>query len=229
MSSDGKARFSNPNCKRDCIKRVTEKIDIKYYDTIASAYEQCQKAACLGYVNPQDIANWQLFREQHEWLGAVKVKLGLNSEAKDLNFQIPAEYHQCLDVFGERIADALPPHRTFDRAIDLKDGTDPRWGPISALSAGELKALHEYLDEMLRTGKIWQRKSPAGAPIQSWQIPQSLRDVQSFLGFANFYRRFINGFSRICCPSTESTKGDKKSWKWTLEMNKAFDELKKRF
>jgi hypothetical protein len=65
--------------------------------------------------------------------------------------------------------------------------------------------------------------------IQSWQIPQSLRDVQSFLGFANFYRRFINGFSRICRPLTESTKGDKKSWKWTLEMNKAFDELKKQF
>jgi hypothetical protein len=44
-----------------------------------------------------------------------------------------------------------------------------------------------------------------------------------------FHSRFINGFSRICCPLTESTKGDKKSWKWTLEMNKAFDELKKRF
>jgi hypothetical protein len=65
--------------------------------------------------------------------------------------------------------------------------------------------------------------------LQSWQIPQSLRDVQSFLGFANFYRRFINGFSRICRLLTESRKGDKKSWKWTLEMNKAFDELKKRF
>jgi hypothetical protein len=65
--------------------------------------------------------------------------------------------------------------------------------------------------------------------IQSYQIPQSLRDVQLFLGFANFYKTFINGFSRICCPLTESTKGDMKSWKWTLEMNKVFDELKKRF
>jgi hypothetical protein len=65
--------------------------------------------------------------------------------------------------------------------------------------------------------------------IQSWQIPQSLKDVQSFLGFTNCNRRFINGFSRICRPLTESTKGDKKSWKWTLEMNKAFDELKKWF
>jgi hypothetical protein len=65
--------------------------------------------------------------------------------------------------------------------------------------------------------------------IQSSQIPQSLGDIQTFLGFANFYRRFINRFSRIYHPLTESTTGDKKSWKWTLEMNKAFDELKKRF
>jgi hypothetical protein len=63
------------------------------------------------------------------------------------------------------MADALPPHRTFDNAIDLKDVTDPPWGPIYALSAVELKALREYLDKMLRTGKIWPSKSPPGAVI----------------------------------------------------------------
>jgi hypothetical protein len=47
----------------------------------------------------------------------------------------------------------------------LKDGTDPSWGPIDAVSIVELKALHGYLDEMVRKGKIWQSKSPAGAPI----------------------------------------------------------------
>jgi hypothetical protein len=47
--------------------------------------------------------------------------------------------------------------------------------------------------------------------IQSWQIPQLFRDVQSFLGFTNFYRRFINRFSRIRCRLTKSTKGDKKT------------------
>jgi hypothetical protein len=60
-------------------------------------------------VNPQGIAKWQLFKEQHERLGTVKVKLGLNSEAKDLNSRIPTDYYQFLDVFGERIVDALPP------------------------------------------------------------------------------------------------------------------------
>jgi hypothetical protein len=70
-----------------------------------------------------------------------------------------------LDVFGEQIADALPPHRTFDHAIDLKDVMDLTWDPVYALSLVELKALYKYLYEMLRMGKIWTSKSPAGNPI----------------------------------------------------------------
>jgi hypothetical protein len=62
--------------------------------------------------------------------------------------------------------------------------------------------------------------------IQEWQTPKSLRDVQSFLGFANFYRRVILGFSKICHPPTESTKGDMKAWEWTPDMEKAFVDLK---
>jgi hypothetical protein len=63
------------------------------------------------------------------------------------------------------MADALPPHRTFDHAIDLKNSTDPHWGSICALSVLKHKALREYLDEILRMGIIWPSKSPAGAPI----------------------------------------------------------------
>jgi hypothetical protein len=84
----------------------------------------------------------------------VNVKLGLNSETKDLNSRIPSEYYHFLDIFRERIVDALPPHRTFNYAIDLKDGTDPPWHHIYALSTVELKAWWEYLDKMLRMGKI---------------------------------------------------------------------------
>jgi hypothetical protein len=53
--------------------------------------------------------------------------------------------------------------------------------------------------------------------------------MESFLGFANFYRHFILGFSKICCPLTESTKGDKTDWEWTPDMETAFVDLKERF
>ena len=36
--------------------------------------------------------------------------------------------------------------------------------------------------------------------VKDWETPACIRDVQCFLGFANFYRRFIAGFSRICTP-----------------------------
>ena len=58
--------------------------------------------------------------------------------------------------------------RSIDPSImllDLEPGAQPPWGPVYALSEVELQALREYLDEMLRTGKIRPSKSPAGAPI----------------------------------------------------------------
>jgi hypothetical protein len=63
-------------------------------------------------------------------------------------------------------------------------------------------------------------------PIQEWQTPKWLKDVQSFLRFANFYRRFILGFSTIGPLLTESMKGDKKDSEWTPDMEIAFVDLK---
>ncbi len=42
--------------------------------------------------------------------------------------------------------------------------------------------------------------------IRDWPEPQSVRDIQVFLGFANFYRRFIQGFSRLAALFTSMLK-----------------------
>jgi len=47
--------------------------------------------------------------------------------------------------------------------------------------------------------------------------------VESFLGFANFYRQFIKNFSHMA-KSLNELKG--KNWKWGEEQQKAFEELK---
>ncbi|KAF7567774.1 hypothetical protein PtrM4_143650 [Pyrenophora tritici-repentis] len=65
--------------------------------------------------------------------------------------------------------------------------------------------------------------------IQDWKLPQSLKDVQAFLGFANFYRRFIRGFSDIAKPLTHLTKGDPKLFKMTKEAERSFLALKVAF
>jgi hypothetical protein len=45
--------------------------------------------------------------------------------------------------------------------------------------------------------------------IAEWPEPKSFRDIQIFLGFANFYRRFIVKFSRIASPLSDLLKGSK--------------------
>ena len=42
--------------------------------------------------------------------------------------------------------------------------------------------------------------------VKDWPEPKSVQDIQVFLGFANFYRRFIQGFSRIAAPLTSMLK-----------------------
>jgi len=59
----------------------------------------------------------------------------------------------------------MPPRRTFDHAIDLKEGSEPPWGPVYPMSQYKLNTLKTYLDEMLAQGKITHSQSPAGVPI----------------------------------------------------------------
>jgi len=47
--------------------------------------------------------------------------------------------------------------------------------------------------------------------VKEWKMPTRVKDVESFLGFANFYRRFIQNFSHTAKPLNE-LKG-KKEWK----------------
>jgi len=66
--------------------------------------------------------------------------------------------------------------------------------------------------------------------VLHWKTPESLTEVQSFLGFANFYRRFILDYSWVARPLTELTKKESgKEWVWNQEAEAAFRELKNRF
>ena len=64
--------------------------------------------------------------------------------------------------------------------------------------------------------------------VTHWPIPINMKDVQSFLGFANFYRRFVYGFSKIAGPLTNLTKKEV-SFQWTDKCQQAFETLKKAF
>ena len=57
---------------------------------------------------------------------------------------------------------------------------------------------------------------------------RNVKDVRAFLGFANFYRRFISSFSTIALPLTTLTRKDA-IWSWTSTQQIAFDQLKTSF
>ncbi|QRV82439.1 Transposon Tf2-7 polyprotein [Ceratobasidium sp. AG-Ba] len=63
--------------------------------------------------------------------------------------------------------------------------------------------------------------------IMEWGAPRKIKEVQAFLGFVNFYRRFIAEFSKIARPLHDLTKKDTK-FEWTQECQQAFEEIKKR-
>ena len=64
--------------------------------------------------------------------------------------------------------------------------------------------------------------------VKLWKTPSFVKDVQAFLGLANFYRRFIKEFSRVAIPLTELTKKST-LWQWSTECEKAFVSLKGAF
>src|SRR5882762_2720090 len=64
--------------------------------------------------------------------------------------------------------------------------------------------------------------------IQDWPEPRKVKDIQSFLGFANFYRRFIHEYSDIVIPLTRLTRKDLK-WNFSAACRDAFNQLKTAF
>ena len=64
--------------------------------------------------------------------------------------------------------------------------------------------------------------------IKNWPTPTKVKDICSFLGFTNFYRRFIGDYSNIAQPLIDLTKKDQ-PWKWDNPCENTFSRLKNIF
>ena len=64
--------------------------------------------------------------------------------------------------------------------------------------------------------------------IMDWQAPTTVREVGGFLGFANFYRRFIKNFSKVAAPLTKFTRKNQ-CFIWSPVADDAFRRLKEMF
>ena len=62
--------------------------------------------------------------------------------------------------------------------------------------------------------------------VKEWKMPMKIKEVESFLKFANFYRRFIQNFSHMA--KLLNKLKEKKEWPWTEEYQQAFEKLKQK-
>ena len=64
--------------------------------------------------------------------------------------------------------------------------------------------------------------------VRDWPTPRTVKEVQAFLGFANYYRRFIKNYSSYTVSLTQLTKKNE-IFKWTEVQQKAFKGIKALF
>jgi len=147
---------------------------------------------------------------------------------KKMNANAPAAFQRFMnDVFSDLLiySNNITQHQSHIKEV------------LKQLRKAGLYAKAEkcefHLDSMEYLGYVL---SPSGLTmsdakvktIQEWPEPKKVKDIQSFLGFTNFYRRFIFNYSDIVIPLTRLTR---KNIPWNFDNNyrMAFNTLKQAF
>ena len=84
-----------------------------------------------------------------------------------------------------------------------------------------------FLGVIIGEDRVRMEKEKVQEVIE-WLVPRSTKDVQKFLGLANYYRQFVKDFAKIAKPLHEMIR-KKTKWSWGKRQQKAFEELKERF
>jgi len=84
-----------------------------------------------------------------------------------------------------------------------------------------------FLEVIIEKDRVRMEKEKVQGVIE-WPVLRSIKDMQKFLGLANYYRWFVKDFAKIAKPLYEMTRKEMK-WSWGERQQKAFEELKERF
>jgi hypothetical protein len=88
-----------------------------------------------------------------------------------------------------------------------------------------IKTEVDFLGHVVNAEGIKMKKSKVEA-IQKWPRPKNVRDLQSFLGLANYNRRYITNFSTLAAPVTNATRGRKEQLDWGKIQESALHDVK---
>ena len=161
---------------------------------------------------------------------------GLNSEpgsldkvlrgpnAKEWQTALEYEINQLKKLGTWVVEDLLKEHTAIPCSEVLKIKRCPN-GEVQSYWVHIVAGGHrQYLGVIISQNSV--KMNPVKiAGVTEWPIPSNRKEVQSFLGFTNFYCRFIQGFSHLAHPLFDLTWKDTE-WRWGAEEQSAFDSLK---
>jgi hypothetical protein len=172
------------------------------------------------------------FRTRYGLFESLVMPFGLTGAPSTFQHYINDVLREHLDVFCTAYLDDILIYST-----SLKEHQEHVKKVLQALQNAGLQAdidkceFHttetKYLGLIITTKGV-QMDPKKIETVKNWATPTGLKDVQAFLGFANFYRRFIREFSGIVRPLTALTKKNTPFY-WSNECQNAFDELKNHF
>jgi RNase H-like domain found in reverse transcriptase/Reverse transcriptase (RNA-dependent DNA polymerase)/Integrase zinc binding domain/Chromo (CHRromatin Organisation MOdifier) domain/gag-polyprotein putative aspartyl protease len=199
----------------------------------------------MKYFTTLDLRNaYHLVRmkEGEEWKTAFRTRygtyeyqvmpFGLTNAPATMQRLVNDTLHEYLDIFVVAyLDDILVFSRTEDEHIEHIRKV------LQKLRQKDLRLKPEKCEwhkaELMFLGFIIGRNGIKMDPkkieaVISWPTPKTVKEIQSFLGFANFYRRFIAGYSKVASPMSDLTKKDT-PFEWGNKQEEAFQELKSRF
>ncbi|OAQ57620.2 retrovirus polyprotein [Pochonia chlamydosporia 170] len=231
---------------RFCVDyRALNAITIKNRYPLPLIQETLSQLSQAKYFTKLDVVaafNRIRIKEGQEWMTAFNTRYGLFE-----SLVVPFGLSNAPATFQARINEVLRPFLDRyctayidDILIYSNDLASHRVHVKSVLQALEAAGLQldvrkcefettevKYLGMIISTTGV--RMDPAKVDcLVNWETPINVKDAQAFLGFSNFYRRFIKGFSRIVRPLVALTK-KLVTWNWTSSCQGAFDTLKNSF
>lgn len=209
---------------------------------MSSAFELLQEATVFTKLDLRNAYHLVRIREGDEWKTAFNTTSG-HYEYLVLPFGLtnaPAVF-QCLvndvlrDMINKFVFVYLDDILIFSRS--LTEHTSHVRKVLQRLLENQLFVKAEkcefhrnsvsFLGYVVSAGTVEMDQQKIKAVVE-WPAPSTRRDLQRFLGFANFYRRFIRNYSTLAAPLTALTSSSVK-FSWSTKAEEAFLNLKQRF
>ena len=187
---------------------------------MTSVFDQLQQAKVFTKLDLRNAYHLVRIREGDEWKTGFNTAM-INDVLRDFLDQFVYVYLDDILIYSPNLAS----HQDHVNQV-LKRLLDHHLYVKAEKSVFHADTV-SFLGFIVAPGRVQMDPAKVSA-VANWPTPDSRKKVQQFLGFANFYSRFVRGFSATAAPLHALTS-TQVSFHWNPEAEKAFQELKRRF